>query len=79
MADIREDVLKIKHISVIFDGFRALTDVDITIKRNTIHFFIGPNGAGRRRCSISSAQRQSPRRERFIIIRRERSLSGSLE
>ncbi len=47
MADIREDVLKIKHISVIFDGFRALTDVDITIKRNTIHFFIGPNGAGK--------------------------------
>lgn len=47
MTDIREDVLKIKHISVIFDGFRALTDVDITIKRNTIHFFIGPNGAGK--------------------------------
>ena len=47
MAEAREDALKIKHISVIFDGFKALTDVDINVKRNTIHFFIGPNGAGK--------------------------------
>ena len=47
MTDIREHVLKIKHISVIFDGFKALTDVDINVKRNSIHFFIGPNGAGK--------------------------------
>ncbi|SHJ52093.1 urea ABC transporter ATP-binding protein UrtD [Hespellia stercorisuis] len=42
-----ENVLNIKHISVVFDGFKALTDVDIQVKRNTIHFFIGPNGAGK--------------------------------
>lgn len=47
MTETRDDVLKIKHISVIFDGFKALTDVDINVKRNTIHFFIGPNGAGK--------------------------------
>lgn len=47
MTVARDDVLKIKHISVIFDGFKALTDVDINVKRNTIHFFIGPNGAGK--------------------------------
>lgn len=29
MAEKREEVLKIKHISVVFDGFKALTDVDI--------------------------------------------------
>lgn len=40
-------VLKLKHISVVFDGFKALTDVDINVKRNSIHFFIGPNGAGK--------------------------------
>lgn len=43
----KNDVLKIKHISVVFDGFKALTDVDINVKRHTIHFFIGPNGAGK--------------------------------
>lgn len=47
MKDSRDEVLKIKHISVVFDGFKALTDVDINVKRHTIHFFIGPNGAGK--------------------------------
>ena len=42
-----QDVLELKHISVVFDGFKALTDVDINVKRHTIHFFIGPNGAGK--------------------------------
>ena len=47
MKENNENVLEIKHISVVFDGFRALTDVDINVKRHTIHFFIGPNGAGK--------------------------------
>lgn len=47
MAEKKENVLEIKHISVIFDGFKALTEVDINVKRHTIHFFIGPNGAGK--------------------------------
>ncbi|MDD6490573.1 MAG: urea ABC transporter ATP-binding protein UrtD [Clostridia bacterium] len=42
-----DTVLAIKNISVVFDGFRALTDVKIDVKRHTIHFFIGPNGAGK--------------------------------
>jgi urea transport system ATP-binding protein len=41
------DLLRINSISVEFDGFYALTDVDITVNRHTIHFFIGPNGAGK--------------------------------
>lgn len=40
-------VLAIKGVSVVFDGFKALTDVNIKVKRNSIHFFIGPNGAGK--------------------------------
>ncbi|MGN0482255.1 MAG: urea ABC transporter ATP-binding protein UrtD [Lachnospiraceae bacterium] len=47
MEKKQEDVLQIKHISVVFDGFKALTDVDINVKRHSIHFFIGPNGAGK--------------------------------
>lgn len=47
MEEKRDDVLRIKHISVVFDGFKALTDVDINVKRHSIHFFIGPNGAGK--------------------------------
>lgn len=40
-------VLEINKISVVFDGFRALTDVTCKVKPHTIHFFIGPNGAGK--------------------------------
>lgn len=47
MAEAKDAVLKIKHVSVDFDGFKALTDVDINVERHTIHFFIGPNGAGK--------------------------------
>jgi urea transport system ATP-binding protein len=43
----KHTVLKINSISVSFDGFYALTEVDITVKRGTVHFFIGPNGAGK--------------------------------
>ena len=47
MQEKEDIVLKLKHISVVFDGFKALTDVDIQVKRHSIHFFIGPNGAGK--------------------------------
>lgn len=40
-------ILKTNAVSVEFDGFYALTDVDIKVNRHTIHFFIGPNGAGK--------------------------------
>ena len=40
-------ILPLENISVVFDGFKALTDVNINVMENTIHFFIGPNGAGK--------------------------------
>jgi len=43
----KDTALSIRHISVVFDGFKALTDVDINVRRHSIHFFIGPNGAGK--------------------------------
>lgn len=46
-TSIPDNILKIKNVSVSFDGFFALTEVELTVKRNTIHFFIGPNGAGK--------------------------------
>lgn len=47
MEDRQDSALKIKHVSVEFDGFKALTEVDIQVKRHSVHFFIGPNGAGK--------------------------------
>jgi len=42
-----DKILSIKNVSVDFDGYQALTDVNIKVKRHGIHFFIGPNGAGK--------------------------------
>ena len=43
----KDIILKANSISVNFDGYYALTDVEVEVKRHDIHFFIGPNGAGK--------------------------------
>jgi urea transport system ATP-binding protein len=40
-------VLEVKGLSVDFDGFKALTDVDFSVQQGEIRFVIGPNGAGK--------------------------------
>jgi urea transport system ATP-binding protein len=40
-------ILKINSVSAVFEGFCALTEVDVSVERNTVRFFIGPNGAGK--------------------------------
>ena len=47
MYEKKNVVLEIKGIGVTFDGIHALTDVNIDVERNKIHFFIGPNRAGK--------------------------------
>ena len=33
-----------------FKGFRAVDDVNLTVRRGTIHALLGPNGAGKTTC-----------------------------
>jgi urea transport system ATP-binding protein len=40
-------VLEVRGLSVDFDGFQALTDVDFSVSKGEIRFVIGPNGAGK--------------------------------
>jgi branched-chain amino acid transport system permease protein len=40
-------ILNIESILMQFGGLKALNNVDITIKRGTIHGLIGPNGSGK--------------------------------
>jgi ABC-type branched-subunit amino acid transport system ATPase component/ABC-type branched-subunit amino acid transport system permease subunit len=42
-----EDVLVLKGLTRQFGGLTALGDLDLTVKRGTIHALIGPNGAGK--------------------------------
>jgi urea transport system ATP-binding protein len=47
MNERSEPVLQVKGLSVDFDGFKALTDVDFSVQKGEIRFVIGPNGAGK--------------------------------
>jgi urea transport system ATP-binding protein len=42
-----EDYLEIRDLTVDFDGFKAVHDVDLTFRQGRLHFLIGPNGAGK--------------------------------
>ena len=40
-------VLAIEGLTVSFDGFKAVDDLNLYIDRNEVHVVIGPNGAGK--------------------------------
>jgi len=40
-------VLSCRKVSVSFDGFYALREMDFTLRRGELRFLIGPNGAGK--------------------------------
>jgi urea transport system ATP-binding protein len=42
-----QDYLEIRDLTVDFDGFKAIQDVDLTFMQGRLHFLIGPNGAGK--------------------------------
>jgi urea transport system ATP-binding protein len=45
--ELGQDYLEIRGVSVDFDGFKAVSDVDLTLLQGRVHFLIGPNGAGK--------------------------------
>ena len=48
MAD--DNILETRGLTKEFRGFVAVSDVNLTIRRGTIHALIGPNGAGKTTC-----------------------------
>jgi len=40
-------LLKTEDLSIAFDGFQAVSNVDLTVDKGEIHALIGPNGAGK--------------------------------
>jgi branched-chain amino acid transport system ATP-binding protein len=45
-----DNILEARGLSKQFRGFHAVKDVDLNIKRHSIHALIGPNGAGKTTC-----------------------------
>jgi urea transport system ATP-binding protein len=44
---VGEDYLEVRNLTVDFDGFKAISEVDLTLLQGRLHFLIGPNGAGK--------------------------------
>jgi urea transport system ATP-binding protein len=40
-------LLEVRALNVVFDGFRAITDLDFSLAPGELRFVIGPNGAGK--------------------------------
>jgi branched-chain amino acid transport system ATP-binding protein len=47
MSDV---ILETRHLTKEFKGFTAVNDVNLVVRRGTIHALIGPNGAGKTTC-----------------------------
>jgi urea transport system ATP-binding protein len=40
-------LLEVRGLEAVFDGFRALDGIDLTLEQGELRFLIGPNGAGK--------------------------------
>ena len=40
-------LLEVSGLEVVFDGFRAIDGVDLSVRSGELRFLIGPNGAGK--------------------------------
>ena len=47
---VNDCILKTENLSKSFGGFAAVSNVNLQVKRGTIHALIGPNGAGKTTC-----------------------------
>ena len=46
-AGMGSEYLEVRGLTVDFDGFKAVNDVDLTLFQGDLRFLIGPNGAGK--------------------------------
>jgi branched-chain amino acid transport system ATP-binding protein len=64
MAD--EIILETEGLTKEFRGFVAVNDVNLKVKRGTIHALIGPNGAGKTTCFNLLTKFLNPTRGRIV-------------
>src|SRR6266576_4345689 len=76
MEQMAEDtILATLGLTKAFKGFVAVKDVDLSVRRGTIHALIGPNGAGKTTCFNLLTHFLTPTRGRIFFNGRE--ITGS--
>src|SRR6187397_447058 len=73
MAD--DTILETRGLTKEFKGFVAVNDVDLAVRRGTIHALIGPNGAGKTTCFNLLTQFLAPTRGQIFFNGRD--ITGS--
>jgi branched-chain amino acid transport system ATP-binding protein len=73
MAD--DTILETRHLTKEFKGFVAVKDVDLRVRRGSIHALIGPNGAGKTTCFNLLTHFLTPTRGQIFFNGRE--ITGS--
>ena len=73
MAD--DTILETRGLTKEFKGFVAVNDVDLAVRRGTIHALIGPNGAGKTTCFNLLTHFLTPTRGQIFFNGRE--ITGS--
>ncbi len=74
MAD-DDTILETRQLTKEFKGFVAVKDVDLMVRRGTIHALIGPNGAGKTTCFNLLTHFLTPTRGQIFYKGRE--ITGS--
>ena len=64
-----DPVLQLEKINVTFDGFRALTDLSLSIGVGELRCVIGPNGAGKTTLMDVITGKTRPQAGRYFTIR----------
>src|SRR5213075_2642463 len=70
-----DTILATQGLTKEFKGFVAVKDVDLSVRRGTIHALIGPNGAGKTTCFNLLTHFLTPTRGRIFFNGRE--ITGS--
>jgi len=62
-----DNVLVGQGLTKVFAGFAAVKDVDLSVRRGSIHALIGPNGAGKTTCFNLLTKTLSPTSGRILL------------
>lgn len=63
----RDYALVGEGLTKVFGGFAAVKDVDLAVRRGSIHALIGPNGAGKTTCFNLLTKTLSPTKGRILL------------
>lgn len=66
-SDIAGDALVGEGLTKVFGGFAAVKDVNLAVRRGSIHALIGPNGAGKTTCFNLLTKTLTPTKGRILL------------